>query len=370
MTAAEAKNSSHLDAMVRNAMLSLYAGSPLPIDREAAAFSPFPSSVTDPYAAQETDPHLVMNMTYSAMVVWIDEAQKANYFTEHFVKLSRLIMNGVTTMGRGLVTLHNLGEDLSATPMSIKELIGVASYHFRKSYLGVMQTAASHPAVSERLLLNQLGWTNVILRLYKTKEKLEKPAVQRADAGRSAAYLPAGEAKAISDGEIRGLDDVSGLFEPGAFGAQRALSPLGRNPGQGAHGKKRACGDGQLSKAGSPALSQKPETETKEQAHLTADRPKEGPQAADETEIREQEEAPDSRRQPAGSAEDSGRTAGTENNYDKSQITEPMTPEETERFAAGFDRKHPDFTPKLLCGTRWPGFDLFEEDPFEAMDDP
>ena len=79
------------------------------------------------------------------------------------------------TMGRGLVTLYNRGEDLSQAPMQIGDLISVGSYHFRKSYLGVIQTAKSHPEISERLLVNQLSWTNILLRLYKTKEKLAKP---------------------------------------------------------------------------------------------------------------------------------------------------------------------------------------------------
>ena len=30
----------------------------------------------------------IMNLTCSAMVVWIDEAKKADYFSKHFVTLS------------------------------------------------------------------------------------------------------------------------------------------------------------------------------------------------------------------------------------------------------------------------------------------
>ena len=76
------------------------------------------------------------------------------------------------TMGCGLVTLHNRGEDLSRAPMQFGDLLSVGSFHFLKSYLGVIQTAKSHPEISERLLVNQLSWTNMLLRLYKTKEKL------------------------------------------------------------------------------------------------------------------------------------------------------------------------------------------------------
>ena len=85
-----------------------------------------------------------MGFAYNSLVTWIDEAKKANYFSKRFTDLSKLVMKGVMTMGRGLVTLHNRGEDLSQAPMQIGELISVSSYHFRKSYLGVIQTAKSH----------------------------------------------------------------------------------------------------------------------------------------------------------------------------------------------------------------------------------
>ena len=92
---------------------------------------------------------------------------------------AKMIMNGTVTMARGLMSLHNRGEELSLCPMSIGDLISLGSYHFRKSYLGVLQTAKSHPEVSRRLLMNQIGWANTLLRLYKTKEKLETPVVVR-----------------------------------------------------------------------------------------------------------------------------------------------------------------------------------------------
>ena len=149
--------SSMISAMYQDTLTNLYAGVVSAIDREVLSYSPLPSNIVDPYASQDVDPAGTMNMTYSAMVVWIDEAKKADYFSKHFVTLSRMIMNGTTTMARGLVTMYGRGEDLSSAPMSIGDLISLSSYHFRKSYLGVIQTAKSKPEVSERLLLNQLG---------------------------------------------------------------------------------------------------------------------------------------------------------------------------------------------------------------------
>ena len=167
---------SMMDTMYQNTLMNLYTGVVSAIDREVLSYSPLPSNIVDPYASHDVDPANTMNLTYSAMVVWIDEAKKADYFSKHFVTLSRMIMSGTRTMARGLVTMHGRGEDLSSAPMSIGDLISLSSYHFRKSYLGVIQTAKTRPEISERLLLNQLGWCNTLMRLYKTKEKLEKPA--------------------------------------------------------------------------------------------------------------------------------------------------------------------------------------------------
>ena len=164
-----------VEMMYRDALQSLYNGAVMPWDREILAIAPLPADVVDPFASQDVDPLQIMGFAYNSLVTWIDEARKANYFSKRFTDLSKLVLKGVMTMGRGLVTLHNRGEDLSRAPMQIGDLISVGSYHFRKSYLGVIQTAKSHPEISERLLVNQLSWTNMLLRLYKTKEKLAKP---------------------------------------------------------------------------------------------------------------------------------------------------------------------------------------------------
>jgi hypothetical protein len=183
----------------------------------------------------------MMQMNYSAMSVWIEEAKKADYFTEHFVTLSKMIMNGTTSMARGLVTLHSRGEDPGSMPMSIKDLIGVASYHFRKSYLGVLQTAQSHPEISARLLVNQLSWSNTMLRLYKTEAKLAKPAEKPSLASGDrvsevSSQLP--QAKAESEAEPfealpasgrQAFTGVAAVFEPSAYSSPRPYTALGGN---------------------------------------------------------------------------------------------------------------------------------------------
>ncbi len=227
--------------MYKDALYSLYAGAVMPHEREILAMAPLPADVVDPFASQDVDPRQIMGFAYNSLVTWIDEAKKANYFSKRFTDLSKLVMKGVMTMGRGLVTLHNRGEDLSRAPMQIGELISVSSYHFRKSYLGVIQTAKSHPEISERLLINQLSWTNLLLRLYKTRDKLASGVRGRVsgiskDSGfriqgsenseggmRNSESLPDTKS-ALNHGHA--LPDVAALFEPAAIGAPSALSSL------------------------------------------------------------------------------------------------------------------------------------------------
>ena len=226
-----------MSMMYDNALQALYAGNVMPFDRQILALAPLPDDVVDPFAAQNVDPNRIMQFTYQSLSAWIDEAKKANYLSKHFTDLSRLVLKGVNTMGRGLITLHNRGEDLARAPMQIGDLISVASYHFRKSYLGVMQTAASNPEVSERLLLNQLSWTNMLLRLYKTKDKLETAVrLQHSAENTDNGKLPGGASSStmmntaedntvlLHSASETPFSDVDALFEPSALSAPRALS--------------------------------------------------------------------------------------------------------------------------------------------------
>ena len=163
-----------LSIMYQDALQSLYNGCVMPWERDLLAQAPLPADMVDPFASEDVKPLSVMNLTYVSLSGWIADAKKEKYYSERFVQLSKLVMKGVSTMARGLVTLHQRGEELSAAPMQIEDLISVGSYHFRKSYLGVVQFSSKHPEIGERLLVNQLGWATTLMRLYKTKEKLSE----------------------------------------------------------------------------------------------------------------------------------------------------------------------------------------------------
>ena len=165
-----------LEHMLQNAFIDLANGALQPWDKEILSNSPLPESITQPYTAREVgNVRESMHLTYETMSSWIEESKNTSYFSKRFVQLSRMIMNGVTIMGRGLITLHARGEELTDVPMTIQDLIGVASYQFRKSHLGVFQTMRSNPDISEKLMMNQIGWNNMLMRLFKTKEKLAQP---------------------------------------------------------------------------------------------------------------------------------------------------------------------------------------------------
>lgn len=222
--------------LYHNALINLSNGNINQIDKEVLSDIPLPSSFIDPYTMQDIEAISAMDLAYTSLTVWIEESKKTNYFSLHFVTLSKLIMDGVTTMARGLATLHAKGEALDRAPMSIQELISIGSYHVRKSHLGVLQTVKSHPEISERLLLNQMKWTNTLLRLYKTKEKLdEKPELRNPanepniEAG-NFSTIEAGikEDQALPPAKEPSFPEVSALHEPGNYAPLRAYSPVSR----------------------------------------------------------------------------------------------------------------------------------------------
>ena len=286
----------YMNALMENGHL-------MPWDKDILASAPLPDSVSDPYTTKEMPDVLEsMKLTFNAMSIWVDEAKKVNYFSKRFVQLSKMVMNGVTTMGRGLVTLHARGEDLSQSPMSIQDLLGVASYHFRKSYLGVLQTSRSHPEIGERLLMNQIGWNNMLMRLFKTRDKLysgvriqgpgarEDQGARIQDSGaRTQGPVVSDQCSGGKDQEPQALPDTSDLLvqalrsgsqisclksagstltppsaltEPGAFTAPRAFSSYDSVPKRGLLSKatvpsveiKKEENRGQDSEAGGQGL--------------------------------------------------------------------------------------------------------------------
>ena len=225
---------SHL--MYQNALAELADGVISPLTEDVLSYTPLPNDVVDPYVSRTMEARSTMELTYSSLSVWTEEAKKANYFTKHFVTLSRMINTGVATMARGLATLHAFGEDLSDAPMSIQDLIMLASYHFRKSYLGVLQTSRSHPEIGERLLMNQLSWADTLMRLFKTKDKLSKKAAVvkknteiEVSGSTDPSELQAPEKKGLPDADVRPMDGFSAVAAPTAYGAVRAYAPISSN---------------------------------------------------------------------------------------------------------------------------------------------
>ena len=235
-------SSSDFDWMYTDALMNLAAGHVDGLTRDLLSAVPLPDDYTDPFASVDTDPRSVLEMTAKAMGAWVEEARKADYFTEHFTTLSKLIMNGAVTMARGLVSLHNRGEDLSLAPMSIGDLISLGSYQFRKSYLGVLQTVKTYPEISRRLLVNQLGWANTLLRLFKTKERLETPVVKDPAPAAIASAGQKSPEKALKGPENGAYTDLAAVFEPGAYAAPRAYSALDGTPAPKAAGRIPAAG--------------------------------------------------------------------------------------------------------------------------------
>ena len=249
-----------LSIMYQDALQSLYNGGIMPWERDLLAEAPLPADMVDPFASEDVKPLSVMNLTYVSLSGWIADAKKEKYYSERFVQLSKLVMKGVSTMARGLVTLHIRGEELSGAPMQIDDLISVGSYHFRKSYLGVVQFSAKHPEIGERLLVNQLGWATTLMRLYKTKEKLAKPVeilnkkseIRNKISGSADGDRP--ETEGLPEGNSAdssclplpsslddesgvealepfgsaddGLDPLPALSAPGGYGAVQAFKPL------------------------------------------------------------------------------------------------------------------------------------------------
>jgi len=222
--------------MYQNALADLANGVINPLTQDVLSYAPLPDDVVDPYVSRTMEARSTMDLAYSSLSVWTEEAKKANYFTKHFVTLSRMINTGVATMARGLATLHAFGEDLSDAPMSIQDLIKLASYHVRKSYLGVLQTSRSHPEIGEQLLMNQLSWTDTLMRLFKTKDKLsKKAAVIKQDAEitvsseAAPSELKAPDRKELPEGDFQPMAGFSAVSAPGAYGAARAYDPISSN---------------------------------------------------------------------------------------------------------------------------------------------
>ena len=124
----------------------------------------------------------------------LKDGMEENRFGLPFVQTTKMIMDAVTAIGRGLVTLHVLGEDLSEAPMQIGELLDIAGFHFKKCSDGVKVSSGINPTVCTRLFTCQLRWQNLIFRLYRTEEFLSKPVkIEKKKAAPAHASLNAAE---------------------------------------------------------------------------------------------------------------------------------------------------------------------------------
>ena len=72
------------DPMMRvlymDALTNLSNGMVSPVDREVLSHSPLPSNFIDPYVNRVMDARQTMDLTFSALGVWVGEAEKARYF--------------------------------------------------------------------------------------------------------------------------------------------------------------------------------------------------------------------------------------------------------------------------------------------------
>ena len=146
--------------------------------------------------------------------IWIPFSQKANRFGADFIRYSGMVAGAVTTVARGLVTLHRNGENLSQCPKSIEDLLDIASFQFNKSCNGAKTAFGVNEQVFERLLDNQLRWLNMLLRLERTQEQLNKKP------------LPAGETVSLLPANEDCLSGISELRPASAVGAARPFQPL------------------------------------------------------------------------------------------------------------------------------------------------
>ena len=199
---------------------ALATGMICPTDRQMLSLRYLPDECGQPFEALRTKASEALDHTNSILRLWLERGKRANRFTEEYVKISRKIEKMVTTMGRGLITLHMQGEDLSKAPVSIEDLLDIASFHFNKSCNGAKAAAESNPKVFERLMINQLRWLNMLLRLERTRDKLNEkviPGKMVPVTGGKSEQLPSAGAA---------FKQLEGVAPVNSLGAVKAMKPL------------------------------------------------------------------------------------------------------------------------------------------------
>ena len=182
--------------------------------------APLPKEHFHPFEENGMDFMQAMKLTHKALLKWLPIGKETSRFGFEYIKISRMIENAVTTLGRGLMTMRVHGMDLAEAPITIGELLKITSFHFQKSYQGAMAAINSgNQDAFMRLFTNQLRWLNMLQRLERTRDKLDEPIQPTSRTGKSTVHAPRAEA-------LRPLDAPSAIGAPHAIGASRALRPL------------------------------------------------------------------------------------------------------------------------------------------------
>ena len=187
--------------------------------------APLPKEHFHPFEENGMDFMQAMKLTHKALLKWLPIGKETSRFGFEYIKISRMIENAVTTLGRGLMTMRVHGIDLAEAPISIGELLKIASFHFQKSYQGAMAAVNSgNQDAFMRLFTNQLRWLNMLQRLERTRDKLNQPFVP-AKTGKQP--LPQMTASVAEAGDaLKPLAAPSAIEAPAGIGAARAFRPM------------------------------------------------------------------------------------------------------------------------------------------------
>ena len=211
----------HTNAMGQMFYEMISSGQLCPPEERIKFKAPLPKEHFHPFEENGMDFMQAMELTHKALLKWLPIGKETSRFGFEYIKISRMIENAVTTLGRGLMTMRVHGMDLADAPISIGELLKIASFHFQKSYQGAMAAVNSgNQDAFMRLFTNQLRWLNMLQRLERTRDKLNQPFVP---AKAEKKTLPQTDA---SEAALKPLAAPSAIEAPAAIGAAQALRPI------------------------------------------------------------------------------------------------------------------------------------------------
>ena len=213
----------HTNAMGQMFYEMISSGQLCPPEERIKFKAPLPKEHFHPFEENGMDFMQAMELTHKALMKWLPIGKETSRFGFEYIKISRMIENAVTTLGRGLMTMRIHGMDLAEAPISIGELLKIASFHFQKSYQGAMAAVNSgNQDAFMRLFTNQLRWLNMLQRLERTRDKLNQPFVP-AKTGKQT-LLPTDVSEAAD--ALKPLAAPSAIEAPAGIGAARAFHPM------------------------------------------------------------------------------------------------------------------------------------------------